>query len=179
MDLAYQAGEPQANAMALATADEAGDPSVRMVLLHKADAAGFVFFTNYGSLKGRQLAVRPRAAVCFYWPLLHRQIRVSGFVVSTTRRESEAYWSGRPYGSQISAAASAQSRVIESRSTLEAEVERLQNLYPESPPLPDFWGGYRLEHEMVEFWQGRSNRLHDRLRYTREGQGWRVERLAP
>ena len=165
--------------MALATAGEAGDPSVRMVLLHKADASGFVFFTNYESLKGQQLAVRSGAALCFYWPLLHRQVRVGGIVVTTSRWESEAYWSERPYGSRISALASAQSRVIESRHALEAEVERLQNLYPDSPPLPDFWGGYRLEHEMVEFWQGRSNRLHDRLRYTREGQGWRVERLAP
>ena len=165
--------------MALATAGEDGDPSVRMVLLHGADARGFVFFTNYESLKGRQLAIRPRAAICFYWPLLHRQIRASGLVVTTTREESEAYWTGRPYGSRISALASAQSRVIGSRQVLEAEVERLQDLYPESPPLPDFWGGYRLEHETVEFWQGRSNRLHDRLRSRQEGQGWRVERLAP
>jgi pyridoxamine 5'-phosphate oxidase len=165
--------------MALATADRRGDPSLRMVLLHQADGRGFAFYTNYESLKGEELAARPRAALCFYWPLLHRQVRVAGAVDPTSRVESQAYWSGRPYGSRISALASAQSRVIPGRQVLEAEVERLQALYPEDPPLPEFWGGYRVRHEIVEFWQGRSHRLHDRLRYTRNGEEWRVERLAP
>jgi pyridoxamine 5'-phosphate oxidase len=165
--------------MALATANGRGDPSLRMVLLHEADGRGFVFYTNHESLKGEELAARPRAALCLYWPLLHRQVRVAGAVEHTSRVESQAYWTGRPYGSRISAFASAQSRVIPARGVLEAEVERLEALYPEDPPLPEFWGGYRVRHEMVEFWQGRSHRLHDRLRYTRNGQEWRVERLAP
>jgi pyridoxamine 5'-phosphate oxidase len=179
LDLAYQAGEPQPNAMALATASEAGDPSVRMVLLHQADERGFVFFSNYESLKGEELSRRPRAALCFYWPLLHRQVRISGPTELTSRGESEAYWSGRPYGSRLSAMASRQSRVIPSRQQLEEEVARLEALHPESPPLPGFWGGFRVRHEVVEFWQGRSNRLHDRLRYTKAGGQWRLERLAP
>ena len=179
LELAYRAGEPPANAMALATADGRGDPSLRMVLLHQADQRGFVFFTNYESTKGSQLEGRPRAALCFYWPLLHRQVRVSGPAERTTKGESEAYWSGRPYGSRLSALASPQSRVIVSRQLLEADVARLQALSPESPPLPGFWGGFRVRHEMVEFWQGRSNRLHDRLRYTRTADQWRLERLAP
>jgi pyridoxamine 5'-phosphate oxidase len=165
--------------MALATADRRGDPSVRMVLLHAADPSGFVFFTNYESLKGEELATRPRAALCFYWPLLHRQVRVAGGVDSTSRPESQAYWTGRPYGSRIAALASPQSRVIPGRHVLDAEVERLQALHPDDPPLPGFWGGYRVKHESVEFWQGRSHRLHDRLRYTRKGEDWLVERLAP
>jgi pyridoxamine 5'-phosphate oxidase len=150
-----------------------------MVLLHGVDERGFVFFTNYESAKGGELADRPRAALCFYWPLLHRQVRVVGSVELTSRAESEAYWTGRPYGSRLSALASPQSRVIPSRQLLEAEVVRLQSAYPESPPLPGFWGGFRVGHEMVEFWQGRSHRLHDRLRYTRDREEWRVERLAP
>jgi pyridoxamine 5'-phosphate oxidase len=178
-ELAYSAGEPQPNAMALATVDDRGDPSLRMVLLYQADERGYVFFTNYESQKGRELAARPRAALCFYWPLLHRQVRVVGSSEPTTRAESEAYWTGRPYGSRLSALASPQSRVIADRQLLEAEVASLQALYPESPPLPGFWGGFRVRHEMVEFWQGRSHRLHDRLRYTRTADQWRLERLAP
>jgi pyridoxamine 5'-phosphate oxidase len=179
LDLAFSAGEPLPNAMALATADERGDPSLRMVLLHQADELGFTFFTNYESRKAEDLGVRPRAALCFHWPLLHRQVRVVGSTERATRAESEAYWSGRPYGSRLSALASPQSRVIAGRQPLEAEVARLQALYPESPPLPGFWGGFRVRHEMMEFWQGRSHRLHDRLRYTRTADQWRLERLAP
>ena len=165
--------------MALATANAGGDPSVRMVLLHQADERGFVFFTNYESVKGLELAERPRAALCFYWPRLHRQVRVVGPVERTTREESEAYWAGRPHGSRLSALASAQSRVIPGREVLEEEVRRLQSLYPVAPPLPGFWGGYRIPADVVEFWQGRSNRLHDRLRYVRDRGRWRVDRLAP
>jgi len=176
---AEAAGEPQPNAMALATVTLAGDPAVRMVLLHRVDVRGFVFFTNYESDKGRDMAEHPRAALAFYWPRLHRQVRVKGPITLTSREESEEYWAQRPYGNRISAAASPQSRMLASRAVLESEVGRLEALYPEGPPLPEFWGGYRVLPEAIEFWQGRSNRLHDRLRFAREGSGWRVERLAP
>lgn len=177
--LAETAGEPQANAMALATVTPAGEPAVRMVLLNKVDDRGFVFFTNYWSDKGRDLAAHSRAALAFYWQRLHRQVRVNGPVTLTSRDESEEYWAQRPYGSRISASASEQSRLISSRTVLETEVTRLEALYPDSPPLPDFWGGYRVVPDAVEFWQGRINRLHDRLRYERSESGWRVVRLAP
>ena len=177
--LAGEAGEPQPNAMALATVTAAGEPAVRMVLLHRVDADGFVFFTNYESDKGRDLAAHPRAALAFYWPRLHRQVRVTGAVAPTSRSESEAYWAQRPYGSRISASASAQSRPIPDRGVLAAEVERLEALHPAEPPLPGFWGGYRVVPGAIELWQGRRNRLHDRLRYVRTAAGWRMERLAP
>ncbi|HEY7200468.1 MAG TPA: pyridoxamine 5'-phosphate oxidase [Candidatus Dormibacteraeota bacterium] len=178
-DLATRAGELQPNAMALATAGQDGAPSVRMVLLHRVDGRGFVFFTNYESDKGRDLAVNPRAAAAFYWPRLHRQVRVGGPVSVVGRQESEDYWAQRPYGSRISATASAQSRTIPGRAVLEAEVARLEAAHPEAPPLPAFWGGYRIAPEAIELWQGRINRLHDRLRYVRERDGWRIERLSP
>ncbi len=177
--LAGEAGELQPNAMALATTGPDGTPDVRMVLLYRVDARGFVFFTNYESDKGRDLAVNPRAAAAFYWPRLHRQVRVRGPVGLTSRQESEEYWAQRPYGSRISGSAPAQSRRIASRAVLEAEVARHETSYPDTPPLPGFWGGYRIAPEAIEFWQGRINRLHDRLRYVREGGAWRVERLAP
>lgn len=178
-DLAREVGEPQPNAMALATVTADAEPAVRMVLLHRVDDAGFVFFTNYTSDKAGDLAANPRAALAFYWPRLHRQVRVRGSVTRTSRGESEDYWAQRPYGSRISASASEQSRVIPSRAVLEGEVARLERRYPEAPPLPDFWGGYRVSPDAIEFWQGRINRLHDRLRYVRADAGWWVERLAP
>lgn len=178
-ELAGRAGEPMPHAMALATVTAGGEPAARMVLLHRAGPDGFVFFTNYESDKGRDLAAHARAALVFYWSRLHRQVRVTGPVEPTTREESEAYWAQRPYGSRISATASAQSRPIAARALLEAEVARLEALHPDGPPLPGFWGGYRVAPETVELWQGRTNRLHDRLRYVREGAGWRLERLAP
>jgi pyridoxamine 5'-phosphate oxidase len=177
--LAGQAGEPQPNAMALATVTSGGLPSVRMVLLHRADERGFVFFTNYESAKGRDLAANPRAAAAFYWARLHRQVRAHGPVTRTTQEESEAYWRQRPYGHRISASASPQSRPLARRALLEAEVTRLEAAYPEEPPRPPFWGGFRIAPEAIEFWQGRSNRMHDRLCYVRAGDGWRIERLAP
>ena len=178
--LAGEVGEPQPNAMALATVTAEALPAVRMVLLHRVDARGFVFFTNYESDKGRDLAAHPAAAAVLFWSRLHRQVRVHGPVARTSREESVEYWVQRPYGNRISASASAQSRPVSGRSVLEAEVARLEAEYPEEPPLPDFWGGYRIAPTAVEFWQGRINRLHDRLRYVREsGAGWRVERLAP
>ena len=177
--LAHDVGEPQPNAMALATVAPDGGPAVRMVLLYRLDGDGFVFFTNYESDKGQDLARNPRAALAFYWPRLHRQVRVRGPVMRTTREAAEAYWSQRPYGNRISASASAQSRPVEGRGVLEAEVTRLEARHPEAPPLPDFWGGYRVAPEAIEFWQGRVNRLHDRLRYVRDDAAWRIERLAP
>lgn len=184
-DLAGRAGEPQPNAMALATARD-GEPQVRMVLLHRADQRGFTFFTNYASHKGEELAANPRAALVIHWPLLHRQVRAAGAVIRTSREESVAYWLGRPWGSRIASTASRQSSVIESREDLEQRVRDLERRYPEpsepdrlTPPLPDFWGGYRLVPDWIEFWQGRRNRLHDRIVFLREGKGWRTQRLDP
>jgi pyridoxamine 5'-phosphate oxidase len=177
--LAGEVGEPQPNAMALATVTADGEPAVRMVLLNRADDDGFVFFTNVESDKARDLDAHPSAALAFYWPRLHRQVRVSGPVTPASRDESAAYWARRPYGNRISAAASAQSRPVTSRAVLEEEVARLEERFPDGPPLPDFWGGYRVRPVAIEFWQGRKNRLHDRLRYVRAGDRWHVERLAP
>lgn len=184
-ELAGQAGEPLPNAMSLATVRDR-EPQVRMVLLHRADPRGFTFFTNYGSRKGEELAAHPRAALAIHWPLLHRQVRAAGGVVRTTREESVAYWVGRPRGSRIASTASRQSSVIESREDLERRVRELEGRYPEpaaadaeTPPLPDFWGGFRLIPDWIEFWQGRRNRLHDRIVFVREGEGWRTERLDP
>ena len=169
------------NAMALATATRAGAPSVRMVLLKSFDERGFVFYTNYGSQKGRELAENAYAALCLYWPELHRQVRLTGPVSRTSREETEAYFRARPYGAQIGALASRQSTPLASRDELDSRVAELQHQYPEGMvPVPDDWGGYRVAAEVIEFWQGRLNRLHDRLRYTRAaGGGWRIERLAP
>jgi pyridoxamine 5'-phosphate oxidase len=167
--------------MVLATADRTGRPSARVVLLKGCDARGLVFYTNYESRKGRELAENPRAALVFYWPLFERQVRVEGTVERASREESEAYFHSRPRGSQISAAVSPQSARVAGRDVLErAAAELEERLAGGEVPLPDFWGGYRLVPEVVEFWQGRHNRLHDRLVYTRQTGGeWRLERVAP
>ena len=175
---AQEAGEPQPDAMALATADASGKPSNRMVLVKGIDTAGLAFYTNYQSAKAGDLAANPRAAAVLFWYRLHRQVRIEGSVIRLTRAESAAYFRTRPYGAQISAAASPQSRPIE-RTALETEVRRLRERFPAEVPLPRFWGGFRLKPLAIEFWQGREDRLHDRIRYVRTQTGWRRERLAP
>jgi pyridoxamine-phosphate oxidase len=174
-------GTSQPEAAALATATPAGDPSVRMVLVKEAGRDGFVFYTNYESRKGRELAANPRSALLFHWERLGRQVRIEGSVQRVSREESAGYARTRPRGSQLSALASPQSRPIESRDWLEQRVEELTARYAdEEVPLSDEWGGYRLTPERFEFWQHRESRRHDRLVYTPDPDGgWRIERLAP
>ena len=171
----------EANAMALATASPEGLPSARMVLLKGFDQRGFAFYSNYESEKGRNLLENPQAALLFYWGKLSRQVRIAGPVSRMTPEESAAYFHSRPLGSQIGAAASNQSRVIPNREELEARVRELEMRYAEGEvPLPPYWGGFHVAPESFEFWQGRLNRLHDRLRYRPAADGaWIIERLAP
>jgi pyridoxamine 5'-phosphate oxidase len=178
---AERAGAPAPEAAALATAAGDGSPSVRMVLVKRADDRGFVFYTNYQSRKGRELADNPRAALMFYWSVVGRQVRVTGAVAPTPADESADYIRTRARDSQLSALASPQSRPIESRAALEQRVADLRARYGDGElPLPDAWGGFRLTPDTIEFWQNRDNRLHDRLLYTRRPDGsWRLERLAP
>ena len=178
---AEAAGLKLPNAMTLATATKDGEPSARMVLLKGFDAEGFVFFTNYESRKGREMDENPRAALVFYWTELDRQVRIAGRVEKVSRAESEDYFHTRPVDSQLSAWASAQSRVIASREVLEEKMRELMVQYEGGEvPLPPHWGGYRLAPESIEFWQNRLSRLHDRLRYTLQQNGeWLVERLSP
>jgi pyridoxamine 5'-phosphate oxidase len=178
---AREAEIPLAEAMTLATASPGGAPSARIVLLKGLDeSGGFLFFTNYDSRKGRELAENPRAALVFHWQPLGRQVRIEGRVERVSPAESEAYFRTRPRDSRIGAWASPQSEPIDGREVLARRVEELERQYPtDDVPLPPFWGGYRLEPDAVEFWQHRESRLHDRLRYLRAGDGWTVERLAP
>jgi pyridoxamine 5'-phosphate oxidase len=167
-------------AMTLATADPGGRPSARMVLLKGFDEGGFVFYTNYGSRKAGELADNPAAALVFWWPTLQRQVRVEGHVGRVSREQSAEYFASRPLGSRLGAWASAQSQVIESRAELEDRLAELTERYLGGDvPLPPFWGGYRLRPEVIEFWQNRADRLHDRLRYRRDLEGWAIERLSP
>lgn len=179
---AVAAGLTEPNAMVLATAD--GAPSARMVLLKGYDQAGFVFYTNYDSPKAAQLRANPLAALLFPWHELERQVRVEGHVTRTTTEESQAYFAERPRGSRLGAWASPQSAVLDSREQLSARLAEITarfGAHDDDPPvpLPDFWGGYRVMPTSVEFWQGRADRLHDRLRYRRTAGGWALERLAP
>jgi pyridoxamine 5'-phosphate oxidase len=178
---AQQSGNPQPDAMALATATSAGRPSVRMVLLKGNDRRGIFFYTNVRSQKGRELAVNPQAAAVLYWFELHRQVRVTGTVEPLTREETAQYFRTRPRDAQINALASRQSEAISSREELEHRVTELDALYGgEEVPLPDDWSGMRLVADSFEFWQGRPDRLHDRLLYTPlQGGGWKIERLQP
>ena len=178
---ASQAGVREPGAMALATSTAEGVPSVRMVLLKGCDERGFVFYTNYSSRKGRELEANPRAALLFYWDPLGRQVRVEGHTERTSAQESASYARSRPRGSQLSALASPQSQVIESRSELEHRVADLATLYMGAEvSVPDVWGGFRLSPDSFEFWQHREDRLHDRLLYTiGEDVPWRLQRLAP
>ncbi len=170
---------PEPNAMILATVSAAGQPSARAVLLKGLDARGFIFYTNYESRKAQELAANPKAALVFNWLPLERQVRVEGEVSRLPRAESEAYHRTRPHGSQLGEWVSPQSRVIEDCAVLEARLAEFEARFPGEVPLPDFWGGLVVAPQVVEFWQGRPSRLHDRFCYTREDAGWRLERLAP
>ena len=166
--------------MALATATSDGRPSVRQVLLKAFDERGFVFYTNYESRKGREIANNPVGALAVHWPILQRQVRIEGRVSRTSEAESAAYFVSRPRGSRIGAWASEQSSVLADRAELEARFREAQQRFESGEvPLPPFWGGYRVAPETVEFWQGRANRLHDRIRFVRTEDGWHRERLSP
>jgi len=168
------------NAMTLATSDREGIPSARTVLLKGVDGRGFTFFTNYESLKGRDLAANPHASLVFPWLELERQVIIAGTVTKVSREESDAYFQSRPLGSQLGAWASAQSTIVPDRDTLEASLNAIKKRYAgQIVPTPPHWGGYRVSPTTVDFWQGRRNRLHDRLRYRRTDDGWTIERLAP
>ena len=181
LEEAVLAGVPQPNAMVLATAGAAGAPGARTVLLKGLDERGLVFYTNLRSRKGRELAENPRAAAVIAWLALHRQVIVDGRVEPVGEAEADAYFASRPRGSQLAALASPQSEVIEGREDLERRHAELEALHPEGEPVPrpEWWGGRRIVPDRVEFWQGRENRLHDRLRFRAAGEGWEVERLAP
>jgi pyridoxamine 5'-phosphate oxidase len=178
--LAAGVSEQDAISMTLATATKDGRPLARIVLLKSVDNGGFVFYTNYQSLKGRDLAENPQACLLFYWSKVWRQVRIEGTVEKVSAEESEEYFQSRPLGSKLGAWASNQSEVVDSRETLEGRFAELEKRYGEDVPRPPHWGGYRLKPNTIEFWQGRDNRLHDRLRYRlQDGGTWLIERLGP
>ena len=182
MKQAQAADLKEPNAMTLATATLTGRPSARIVLLKEVSANGFVFYTNYESRKGRELAENPHAALTFYWVELERQVRIEGFVMKTSREQSEAYFRVRPKKSRLGALASNQSQILPSRNLLETRMAELEARYDDTDdvPTPEYWGGYSLTPDVIEFWQGRRNRLHDRIRYTRQhADSWTIDRLSP
>lgn len=170
----------EVNAMTLATVNAQNRPSARIVLLKDFDKRGFVFYTNYQSDKGMQLENNPFASIIFFWKELERQVRIEGKCSKLDASENDAYFNSRPVGSRIGAWASPQSKVISDRAVLTDKVSELEHQYASGEiPRPAHWGGYRLDPEIIEFWQGRSSRLHDRIKYLREGEGWKIVRLAP
>lgn len=180
LDQAIHAGLPEPNAMTLASSDQTGKPHARVVLLKELDETGFVFYTNYHSDKGKQLEINPHAALVFLWLELHRQVRIEGYVEKVSEEESDTYFTSRPRNSQLGAIASPQSTEIPSREFLEKEYMMVKETYlGKSIKRPAYWGGYRLIPERIEFWQGRQNRLHDRLLYVPTKNGWTIRRLAP
>ena len=177
---ALQAGVPLANAMTLATVTPAGAPSARIVLLKGIEDGGFVFYTNYRSRKGRELEARGAACLVFLWSALERQVRIDGTVEKVSAKDSDAYYGTRPLGARLSAWASQQSEAVEDRLVLESSLKAIAGKYGERPPRPPHWGGFRVVPAAIEFWQGRADRLHDRLAYARSPQGaWTIQRLAP
>jgi pyridoxamine 5'-phosphate oxidase len=181
LDDVLAAGLPEPTAMVLATASVSGSPRARTVLLKEHGPAGFVFYTNRTSTKGQHLAERPEACLLFPWHPIQRQVIAAGPVTPLSVSESEPYFHSRPHGSQLAAWASRQSSVLPSRAELDERFLEMERRWPEGTtvPMPDFWGGYRVRPDTMEFWQGQVNRMHDRLRYRREGQHWVLERLAP
>jgi pyridoxamine 5'-phosphate oxidase len=178
-DAARAAGLHEPEAAALATASPDGRPSVRIVLIRGIDERGLAWYTNRESRKGRELAANPRASVAFHWAALERQVRLEGPVELLSDAESDAYFNGRPHLSRIGAWASRQGTVIPDMAHLDARVAEFAERYPHEVPRPPYWGGYLLRPDAVEFWQGRANRLHDRIHHVRDGDGWRMERLSP
>ena len=176
---ALRAELPLVNAMTLATVGAAGKPSARVVLLKGVEGGGFVFYTNYASRKGRELEAKGSACLVFMWSPLERQVRIDGTIERVSGADSDAYYKSRPLGARLSAWASPQSEAVASRKVLETAMEDARKRYGDAPPRPSHWGGYRCLPTEIEFWQGRADRLHDRLVYKRQGTGWTVERLAP
>ncbi len=178
-DQAQHAELPEPNAMTVASVDANGKPSARVVLIKEVTQAGFVFFTNYESRKGQALTANPHAALLFFWPELERQIRIEGSVTKLSAEESDAYFHSRPLDSRIGAWASPQSQVITSRTQLVTKAAEYALKFALNPPRPPHWGGFRVKHEVLEFWQGRPSRLHDRIQYVLENGQWKIQRLAP